>query len=74
MKQGGGYSEVFFLAQIGNCPLHEAVSTNRAPNGTVTTLLAAPGGSSVVNRANKVSSLSFCSKLQLMNGICGFIP
>jgi len=36
------------------------VSTDRTPNGTVAALLAAPGGSSVVNRANKVRCLSFC--------------
>ena len=53
------YGLSIFHAQIGNCPLHEAVSESGTPNALVTALLAAPGGSSVVNRANQVSSLYF---------------
>ena len=50
--------------QIGNCPLHEAVSKNRAH--AVTLLLAAPNGTSVVNSANKVNHMTIVSELLIV--------
>ena len=60
----------FLHVQIGNCPLHEAVSTNRVHNGTVAALLAAPGGSSVVNTANQVSDRVILSSLVATDDWC----